>query len=169
MIEHNESYQEWLNAKRKERSGPIPEAEQWANEFMAHIQAIREERAKKGRETMDTDQADIIHAQRVAQQQDWAAKAQAYVVSQTQHAETPNPPEPTEIESLLSDLLLIVVAHARFNRDLGEAVSRLYGLGSSGQREASAAFLGSMKVAMRRVQFYQAIAGDLLASLEEAV
>lgn len=167
MIEHNETYQEWINAIRKERSGPMPEAEKWANEFMAHIQAIREERAKKGRET--TDQADIIHAQRVAQQQAWVAEAQAHIVSQTQHAETPNTPEPPEIESLLSDLLLIVVAHARFNRDLGEAVSRLHGLGSSGQREASAAFLGSMKVAMRRVRFYQAIAGDLLESLEEAV
>lgn len=166
MIEHNETYQEWLNAKRKERIDLMPEAEKWANEFVAHIQAIREERAKKGRETMDTDQADIIHAQRVAQQQAWAAEAQAHASQTPQHVAKPSIPE---IESLLSDLLLIVVAHARFNRDLGEAVSRLHGLGASGQREASAAFLGSMKVAMRRVQFYQAIAGDLLASLEEAV
>lgn len=142
MIEHNEtyaSYAAWCDASRKAYEMKRLELE------------------------INMNQADHIHAQRLAQQEHREA------ARRHNEACKPTTSEPPEIESLLSDLLLIVVAHARFNRDLGEAVSRLRGLGSSGQREESAAFLGSMKVAMRRVQFYQAIAGDLLASLEEAV
>lgn len=146
MIEHNESYQEWLKDKLKER----------------------DEMRKREVEIAG------VYAQRVAQEQAEAAEKPVPGQREGERRTLENPhlrakPSTPEIESLLSDLLLIVVAHARFNRDLGEAVSRLHGLGVSGQRDASAAFLGSMKVAMRRIGFYQAIAGDLLASLEEAV